>query len=79
MAILYTAGRPWGGMDRETLVALAPHYAVMLLVVFAALAVWRATLGEPSLVEEFVVVLVIVFAYRPVVKRLGVAPEPWQD
>lgn len=66
-------------MDRSTLVALAPHYALMLLLVFLVLGLWRAYVGELSLIGEFAIVAVIVFAYRPVVKRLGVAPEPWQD
>lgn len=66
-------------MDRDTLLALAPHYAAMLLIVFIVLGIWRAYIGELSLVGEFAIVAVIVFSYRPVVKRLGVAPEPWQD
>lgn len=66
-------------MDRDTLVALAPHYAVMLVLVFVVLAVWRAVLGELSLVGEFVLIAIVVFTYRPAVKRLGYAPEPWQD
>lgn len=66
-------------MDRETLLALAPHYATMLVLVFVVLAAWRQFVGELSLVGEFVVVAAIVFAYRPVVKRLGLAPAPWQD
>lgn len=66
-------------MDRDTLLALAPHYAVMLLLVFLVLGIWRAYVGELSLIGEFVIIVVIVFGYRPVVKRLGLAPEPWQD
>ncbi|MFB6353514.1 MAG: hypothetical protein ABEJ92_05455 [Halobacteriales archaeon] len=66
-------------MDRDTILALAPHYLAMLLLVFAGLAVWRTAVGELSLVGEFAIVFVIVFAYRPVVKRLGIAPEPWRD
>lgn len=66
-------------MDRDTLLALAPHYAAMLLIVFVALGVWRAYIGDLSLVGEFVLIAAIVFAYRPVIKRLGLAPEPWQD
>lgn len=66
-------------MDRSTLLALAPHYAVMLLIVFVALSLWRTVVGDLSLVQEFIVVAVIVFSYRPIVLRLGVAPEPWQD
>lgn len=66
-------------MDRSDLVALAPHYAVMLLIVFVVLAVWRAFVGEIGLLGEFVIIAIIVFSYRPVVKRLGLAPAPWQD
>jgi hypothetical protein len=66
-------------MDRDTLLALAPHYAVMLVLVFVALGVWRSIVGDIGLLEEFAVIAVIVFSYRPVVKWLGVAPEPWQD
>ena len=66
-------------MDRSTLLALAPHYAAMLLLVFLVLNAWRALIGPLGLVGEFVVIVLIVFSYRPVVKRLGVAPEPWQD
>ena len=66
-------------MDRATLLALAPHYAVMLLIVFVVLGLWRAFIGDLGLVGEFVVVAVIVFGYRPVVLRLGLAPEPWRD
>lgn len=66
-------------MDRDTLLALAPHYAVMLVLVFVVLGVWRSIVGDIGLLEEFAVIAVIVFSYRPVVKRLGVAPEPWQD
>lgn len=66
-------------MDRDTLLALAPHYAVMLLIVFVVLGVWRQTFGELDLLGEFIIIAAIVFGYRPVVKRLGVAPEPWRD
>jgi hypothetical protein len=74
-----SSGDDHGGMDRSDLLALAPHYAVMLLIVFVALGVWRAYVGEIGLLGEFAIIAVIVFSYRPVVKRLGIAPEPWQD
>ncbi|MDZ7702610.1 MAG: hypothetical protein U5J98_11440 [Halobacteriales archaeon] len=66
-------------MDRDTLLALAPHYAVMLVLVFGVLGVWRAVIGPIGLLGEFAVIALIVFGYRPVVLRLGVAPEPWQE
>ena len=66
-------------MDRDTVIALAPHYAAMLLIVFVVLAAWRTWVGPLDLVGEFLLVAVVVFSYRPAVKRLGVAPEPWRD
>lgn len=66
-------------MDRDTLLALAPHYAVMLVIVFLVLGIWRSFVGDIGLVGEFAIIAVIVFSYRPAVKRLGVAPEPWQE
>lgn len=66
-------------MDRDTLVALAPHYAAMLVIVFVVLGAWRALVGELGLLGEFAIIAVIVFAYRPIVLRLGLAPAPWQD
>jgi hypothetical protein len=66
-------------MDRDTLLALAPHYALMLVIVFVVLGVWRAFVGDIGLLGEFVIIAVIVFGYRPVVQRLGIAPEPWQE
>ncbi len=59
--------------------ALAPHYVAMLLLVFLVLNGWRAFVGPIGLVGEFAIIVMIVFSYRPAVKRLGVAPEPWQD
>lgn len=66
-------------MDRDVLVALAPHYAAMLVLVFVVLGIWRTYLGDLGLVAEFVLIAFIVFSYRPVVKRLGLAPAPWRD
>ena len=66
-------------MDRDTLLALAPHYAAMLVIVFAVLGVWRAVVGPIGLLGEFAVIAVIVFGYRPAVLRLGIAPEPWRE
>lgn len=66
-------------MDRDTVLALAPHYAVMLVLVFGVLGIWRAVIGDLGLLGEFAIIAVIVFSYRPIVKRLGLAPEPWQE
>lgn len=66
-------------MDRDTIFALAPHYAAMLLLVFVVLGVWRTVVGDIGLLGEFVIIAAVVFSYRPLVKWLGVAPEPWLD
>lgn len=66
-------------MDRDVILALAPHYAAMLLFVFAAIGAWESWIGPLDLIGEFLLIAVVVFAYRPIVKRLGVAPDPWRD
>ena len=66
-------------MDRETVLALAPHYAAMFVLVFVVLSAWRLLFGPLDLVGEFLLIAVVVFGYRPVVRRLGLAPEPWRD
>ena len=66
-------------MDRNDLLALAPHYAAMLVLVLVVLAAWRSVLGPLDLVGEFIIIALIVFSYRPAVKRLGIAPEPWVE
>lgn len=64
-------------VDWDTIRALLPHYAVMLVVVIATTSVLRAVLSDVNLILEFAVVLVIVFAYPFVVRRLGYAPDVW--
>lgn len=65
-------------VDTETLREVLPHYVAMFLLVFLALTVIRAAVGEIGFWAELVVIVVVVFAYRPVVQRLGVAPEAWE-
>jgi len=65
-------------MDIDGLKELVPHYvAVMLLVVIILTAV-QAVVGEIGLLIEVAIILVVVFAYRVIVMRLGVAPSGWQ-
>lgn len=68
-------------LTKQQLVELVPHYAVMLLVVFLALGVVRAVVGEPGILERLVVIVAIVFAYRPLVTNLGFVPTPslWEE
>ena len=65
-------------VDTEKLRKLAPHYVVMLVAVFVVVRVLRAVVGEIRLLVEFAVILVIVFAYPFVVRRLGYAPSFWE-
>jgi hypothetical protein len=64
-------------MDRRQLIELVPHYVAMLLLVFLVLAGVRALTGEVGFWIELAIVAVVVFAYRPVVMRLGVGPSGW--
>jgi|AntDeeMetagen134_2_1112570.scaffolds.fasta_scaffold00539_13 hypothetical protein len=65
-------------MDTDQLKELVPHYIAMLLLVFGALALVRAAVGEIGFWTELAIVVVLVFAYRPIVLRLGVAPSAWE-
>lgn len=65
-------------MDTDRLLELASHYVAMLLLVSLILAIVRAVVGEIGFWVELAIVLVVVFAYRPLVIRLGVAPRGWE-
>jgi len=57
---------------------IAPHYVVVLVRPFLAVAALRAVLGETRLLLEFGVVVAFVFVYPSVVKRIECAPEAWE-
>ena len=57
---------------------LAPHWAVMFVAMFVALAAVERLVGGLGLAASLGVVLVIAFAYPFVVRSLGVAPPVWQ-
>lgn len=57
---------------------LAPHWAVMFVAMFVALAVVERVVGGLGLAASLGLVLVIAFAYPFVVRALGVAPAVWQ-
>lgn len=65
-------------MDTDRIVALAPHYVAMLVIVFIVLNLVRVAVGEIGFWAELVVVVAIVFAYRPLVVRLGIGPDEWE-
>jgi len=64
-------------VDRDALLALAPHYLAMLLLAFGVLAAIRLTVGELNFWIETAVLVVALLLYRPVVARLGLAPPAW--
>ena len=65
-------------MDTDQLKELVPHYVAMLLLVFAGIMLVQVVVGEIGFWAEMAIVVVIVFAYRPIVVRLGVAPSGWK-
>ena len=64
-------------VNMETIKELLPHYAAMLLLVFVLIAIIREVIGDLGFWVELVLILVIVFAYPPITRRLGVAPSIW--
>lgn len=66
-------------MDTAKLMELAPHYIAMLILVFGSLAIVRAAVGDLSFWIELIIIVVIVFIYRPIVVRLGVGPRTWEQ
>lgn len=66
-------------MDRDQLLELVPHYIAMLILVFAVLAVVRELLGDIGFWAELVVVAIVVFGYRPLVRQLDMEPSAWKD
>jgi hypothetical protein len=67
-----------GGMDTDRLMELAPHYIAMFVCVFVVLTVVQAAVGEVGFWVEMGIIVVVVFAYRPAVLRLGIAPSGWE-
>jgi len=63
-------------VDREDLLQLVPHYAVMIVLVLVVMSAVRAVLGDQHVLVEFGIILVLVFGYRPVVMRLDAVPTP---
>jgi hypothetical protein len=66
-------------VDTDRFAELVPHYVAMLLLVFLTLAVVRRIVGDFGFWTELLIIVVVVFAYRPLVLRLGVAPSSWEE
>lgn len=65
-------------MDTDRLVEVAPHYVVMLVLVYLVLAIVGTAVGDLGFWAEIAIIAVVVFAYRPVVMRLGIGPSAWE-
>ena len=63
---------------RDRLVELAPHYILMILLMFLALAIVEQALGELDFWPSLAIALLVAIAYPIVLRRLGRAPEAWQ-
>lgn len=61
----------------EKIQQLAPHWAVMFVVMAALLAVAELLYGELSFWQSVILVVVVAVGYPSVVRWLGVAPEVW--
>jgi hypothetical protein len=68
-----------GTMERSELLELVAHYAVLFVLVLIVLSALRSRVGTLDFWTELVVIVGVVFAYRPVVLRLGVAPSAWEE
>ncbi|WP_265111385.1 hypothetical protein [Halosolutus halophilus] len=65
-------------MDTDGLLELAGHYLVVLILVMVTLTLLDVVVADPSFWIELGLVVVVAFAYRPIVLRLGVAPDRWE-
>lgn len=66
-------------MDTDRLLDVAPHYIAMFLLVYLVLGIIRMTMGPIGFWAELVVIVAVVFAYRPLVQYLGVGPDAWSS
>ena len=66
-------------MDTDRCIEVVPHYAVMLLLVYLALATVELIVGERGFWAELLIIAVVVITYRPVVMRLGIGHGGWEQ
>lgn len=66
-------------MDKDQLLDVIPHYVAMMLAVFLVLGLIRRFVGDIEFWVEIVIIFLVVFAYRPLVMRLGVGPKVWAE
>lgn len=65
-------------MDTQQLLDVLPHYLAMLILVFGTIFLIEQFVGQLNFWIELIIIVVVVFLYRPVVIRLGYAPASWE-
>ncbi len=63
---------------REQMRQLAPHYAVLIVIMFGALLLLESVYPDLHFVGRIAVAFGIAIAYPIVLRRLDMAPEVWQ-
>lgn len=63
---------------REQMRELAPHYAVLIVIMFAALLLVEQVYPGAHFLVRIGVAFAIAVAYPMVLRRLGMAPEIWE-
>ena len=66
-------------MDTDGLPELLAHYLLLVLLVVLAVGLLNVVADDPSFWYELTLVAVVVFAYRPAIFLLGVAPDRWEE
>ena len=67
--------------DKSEWLELVPHYVAMVFLVLFVMTLIRTVIGEQHILVEFVLILLFVFAYRPIIVRLDIVPTPtaWEE
>jgi len=58
--------------------ALLPHYVAIVLAVVAVLGGIRLAVGDVGAPVNLGLTIVVVLAYPPIVRLLGLAPQHWE-
>lgn len=65
-------------IGRRTL-ELVPHYIGSLLLILLVIGSLRVFIGNLGIFVELPIVVAIVLAYPTIVRRLGIAPDAWEQ
>lgn len=65
-------------MAESTLRQLLPHYVALVLILTVILTLMRVAFPTVNMWVQIGVAVVLGLAYPPLLRYLGMAPEPWQ-